>query len=42
MERISESDVVIEEMIYDQPGKVQLFRVRHKGTGRILYYFYYQ
>ena len=36
MERISESDVVTEEIIYDQPDRAQVFRVRHKGTGRIL------
>ena len=36
MERISESDVVTDEMIYNQPGRVQVFRVRHIRTGRIL------
>ena len=36
MERISESDIVSEEIIYNQAGRVQVFRVKHIRTGRIL------
>ena len=36
MQRISENDIVCEEMICGQPGRVEVFRVRHIMTGRIL------
>ena len=36
MERISESDVKLEEILYKQQGKVEVYKVKHYRTGEIL------